>query len=332
MNPAGIDVGSKELVAALKLKGASQAIKTFENTADGIQALVRHLSKRGAVRVCLEATGTYPFDAAMALSEAQGVEVMVVNPKASKHFAAALMARNKNDRVDAEGLACFGERMEFVPWQKPSPGRWQLRCVARRVAALKAQKAQAKNQLHALRATAETPAFVLQDVEEFIQELEKRIAKLQGGAVDLIRRQDDLAALFGLLVSVKGIAEASAVQILGELGVLPADMTAKEWVAHAGLDPREFSSATRVHKKTRITQAGNRYIRLALYMPALSAKQHEKPVKAYYRHLIDDNGLKKMQAVCAVMRKLLHAIHAMFKTRQTFDGSTFYALADAAAA
>jgi len=169
-------------------------------------------------------------------------------------------------------------------------------------------------------------------LKEFIQELEKRLLKLQHGAEELIQQHDDLTTLFNLLVSVKGIAEASAVQLLGELAILPADMTAKEWVAHAGLDPREFSSGTSVNKKTRITKAGNRYIRLALYMPALSAKQHEKHVKAYYLHLIDDNGLKKMQAVCAVMRKLLHAIHAMFKTQKTFDGSKFYALVDTATA
>jgi transposase len=263
-----------------------------------------------------------------ALSEAKDVEVMVVNPKASKNFAAALMTRHKNDRVDAEVLACFCERMAFISWQKPSSSRLQLRGIARRIAALKAQKVQAKNQLHARQATAETHVFVLQDLEEFIQELEKRMIKLQHGAEELIQQHDDLTTLFNLFVSVKGIAEASAVQLLGELAILPADMTAKEWVAHAGLDPREFSSGTSVTKKTRITKAGNRYIRLALYMPALSAKQHEKHVKAYYLHLIDDNGLKKMQAVCAVMRKLLHAIHAMFKTQKTFDGSKFYALAD----
>jgi transposase len=71
MNHAGIDVGSKELVVALKLKGVSQAIKTFENTADGIQAMVRYLAKPGSVRVCLEATGTYHFDAAICFVRSQ---------------------------------------------------------------------------------------------------------------------------------------------------------------------------------------------------------------------------------------------------------------------
>jgi len=43
--------------------------------------------------------------------------------------------------------------------------------------------------------------------------------------------------------------------------------------------------------------------------------------------LIDDNGLKKVQAVCAaVMRKLLHAIHGMLRTNKEFDGARFYTL------
>jgi len=33
-----------------------------------------------------------------------------------------------------------------------------------------------------------------------------------------------------------------------------------------------------------------------------------------------------LQGVCAVMRKLLHAIHGMFANNQPFDNSRFYAL------
>jgi len=44
-----------------------------------------------------------------------------------------------------------------------------------------------------------------------------------------------------------------------------------------------------------------------LDMPALVAIQHESNVKAFYHKLIAA-GKKPMQAVVAVMRKLLHAI------------------------
>jgi len=59
-------------------------------------------------------------------------------------------------------------------------------------------------------------------------------------------------------------------------------------------------------------------------MPALSAKQHEPHIKAFFEHLVYDLGKKKIQAVCAVMRKLLHAIHGMFKTGKPFEGELFY--------
>jgi len=101
-------------------------------------------------------------------------------------------------------------------------------------------------------------------------------------------------------------------------------MTHKQWVKHAGLNPRHFTSGTSVNKKSRISKAGNRHLRKSLYMPALSATQHNPHVRGYYLHLIEDQGLKKMQALCAVMRKLLHAIHGMLHHKTKFDSQRFY--------
>ena len=54
-------------------------------------------------------------------------------------------------------------------------------------------------------------------------------------------------------------------------------------------------------------KSANRHLRAVLDMPALVAIQHESNVKAFYHKLIAA-GKKPMQAVVAVMRKLLHAI------------------------
>jgi len=66
-------------------------------------------------------------------------------------------------------------------------------------------------------------------------------------------------------------------------------------------------------------------------MPALSASRHDPNVRDYYRYLIETRGLKKTQAVCAVMRKLLQAIHAMLKNRTPFDSCRFHSPSDAVA-
>ena len=161
---------------------------------------------------------------------------------------------------------------------------------------------------------------------ELIDILIKQIETLRASAIELIQQHPTLTEAFRLITSIKGIAEASGIQILAELMILPQDMNARQWVAFAGLDPRVFESGSSVSKKPRISKAGNKFIRQALYMPALVATRFDPHIKGYYAHMIDDNGLKKMQAICAVMRKLLHAIHGMLNAKKEFDGTRFYTL------
>jgi transposase len=325
MNGVGIDVSSKELVVVVSVKGNARQAKSFENTPAGHKSIIRLLSKlKGEVSVCLEATGVYHFDLAVALSRAEAIEVMVINPKAAHNFAKVLMKRSKTDAVDAEILAVYCEKMTFEVWKKPSDEYITLRAIARRISALTKQKAQTKNQLHALVSTEETPKLVIEKTREMIEFLEQQIKVHRDAGLELIQQYGELKKAFQLMISIKGIATASAIQLLAELMVLPQDMTARQWVAFAGLDPRHYESGTSVAKKPRISKAGNKYIRQALYMPALVASNHEPHIRGYYTHMIEDNGLKPMQAMCAIMRKLLHAIHGMFKTNKSFDGERFY--------
>lgn len=329
MNFVGIDVSGKSFLMQLNTETKRGEAKTFDNTGDGHKAALKALKRlKGPVRVCLEATGSYHFDLAVALSDAPGVELMVVNPRAARRFGEALMKRAKTDPLDTEVLAEFAQRMPFERWRRPDDKRLKLRAFARRVATLNKQKGQAKSQLHALTTTAYTPTALLADARLSIRQLEQQIATLRRHARALIDSDAPLARAFALITSVKGIGEASAIQLLGELLVLAADMTPRQWVAFAGLDPRHVRSGESVEKITRISKAGNRYVRLGLYMPALAASRFEPQVRAYYHHLIENRGLKKMQAVCAVMRKLLHAIHGMLATDSVFDGTRFYAGAD----
>ena len=189
MNIAGIDVSYKDVVIVVSVNGKARKAKTFENTASGHKTIIKSLSKlKGDVRVCIEATGIYHFDLAVALSRAEGIEVMVLNPKASHNFAKVLMKRSKTDAVDAEILAIYCERMPFKPWQRPAEENITLRAISRRIAALNKLKAQTKNQLHALSATNETPVVVIEHTQELIDLLEKQILALRDSALELIQR------------------------------------------------------------------------------------------------------------------------------------------------
>jgi transposase len=321
---AGIDVGAEELILVIRKKGTPYKPQKFANTPSGRARLADKLRRLPGIIVCLEATGVYHFDLSIALHDA-GVALMVVNPKASHNFAKALMKNSKTDCVDAETLAQYAERMDFVAWIRPSSEKIAIRSFARRINALTKQKTAAKNHLHALTASQETPKAVLGDVELAISQLEERIERLANEALIFIKEQPELERVFQLLTSIKGVAQTSAIALMGELLLLPPNLSHREWVKFAGLDPRVFDSGKSIHKKARISKAGNRHIRMALYMPALSAKQHDPHVKAYFQHLLD-NGKRPLQAVCAVMRKLLHAIHGMLKYDKPFDNTRFYAI------
>ncbi len=320
MNVAGIDVSSKTITLAISRDGQIGKAREFKNTPQGHATLINRLRKATVSRVCLEATGQYHLDLALALEDA-GLPLMVINPKAAKRFAEAMQTRTK---TDVAVLAEFAQRMPFEPWQRPDDLALAIRACARRIAALNKLRTQTKNQLHAAQLTATTPDFLITDRQHSIAHREAQIEHLRRHVLDLIATDEERQQTLERLTSVSGIADASAIQLLGELLVLPDDMSAKQWVAMAGLDPRQHPSGSSVNKKPRISKAGNRYLRMALYMPALSAARHDPYVRAYYHHLIENRGLKKLQALCAIMRKLLHAIHAMRKNRTPFDSSRFY--------
>lgn len=319
---AGIDVGAEELVLVLRKDGVAEAALSFRNTAADRRRLVSKLAKYPSVTVCLEATGTYSMELSIALFDA-ALRLMVVNPQAAHNFAKVLGKHSKTDWVDADTLAQFAERMPFTPWQRPTDAQLALRAFARRIRTLTDDRAAAKNQRHASGFNQHAPKAVLKDLQQGICQLDKRITALTHEAVAFIKDNQPLADAYHLLITIKGIADTSAIAILGEILLLPVGLRAPQWVKFAGLDPKHFRSGTSVEKKTRISKAGNRHLRAALYMPALSAKTHDPNIKAYAEHLAK-RGKTPMQVVCAVMRKLLHAIHGMLQSHSPFNGSRFY--------
>ena len=322
----GIEVSAKELLVKVRRQDEGVRERSFPNTPEGHQGILRCLRRAGrVVRVCMESTGLYGLDLALVLSGQEGIELRVANPRAVRHFAYALMRRSKNDPIDAGVLEEFAARMPFQAWVRPSPAALALHALARRLRELVEMQTAEKNRLHAAGLSQAIPAAVRRDLARSLRAQARAIQRLTRQARQIIAQEAHLQEQYDLLDSVPGIGETSAVQLLGELCVLPPDLAARQWVAHTGLDPRDFRSGSSVHKKPRISKAGNKYLRHALFMPALVAVRHDPHLRAFYEHL-RAAGKLKMQALVAVMRKLLHALHAMFRTHQRYDGSKLFQL------
>ena len=323
----GVDVSAEKLDVAVRGADGRLLRARFENNAKGHRALLQYLIKRSkSIRVVMEATGIYGVDLAFALEARPQVELMVANPRAVANFGAAMLQRLKTDTADAEMLLEFAERMPFTAWRRPSDAAFELRSVARRISGLQELVRIEKNRCHAADHLDALPSIVRQSIRKTVALITKEIEQLRAAALAVIKRDARLARRLELLLTVKGIGQVSGVQILAELCLLPDDMTERQWVAHAGLDPRLSESGTSVHAVPRISKRGNKYLRAALYLPAVGAGRFEANVKAFSNSL-RQRGKKPLQVHVAIMRKLLHAIHAMFAKDEVFDGSRFFAAA-----
>jgi transposase len=164
-------------------------------------------------------------------------------------------------------------------------------------------------------AAPETLRSVLTAHMEF---LDKQITALEEQIEQQIDKHDELKRQRDLMMSIKGLGRRAASDLLGEIGDLRSFADSRQLVAYAGLNPREFRSGTSVHKHTRLSKQGNARVRALLYMPALTAIQHNPLVKALRDRLVA-RGKAKMAAVGAAMRKLLQLMYGVVKHDRPFD-------------
>lgn len=318
----GVDIGARSVVVAWRHSGRTAGTAEYLQTPEGHQALIKHLQQLQVVRVVLEATGVYYLDLAVALARA-GLPVAVINPRSFHHFAKLKLNNNKTDAVDAALLAEYGECMKPTLWQAPDNALMGLRDVGRQINRLTAGRTQAKNRLHALRSKSATLPLLIEDEMDGIERLDQRIDRLRQAAVELLGEQAQQSQHLINLQQAKGIGQASAIALLAELFVLPRELKSSQVSRYAGLDVRQCQSGTSINKPSRLSKGGNAYLRGALYMPALSAVRHDPNAKAFYEAL-QKRGKKKMQALCAVMRKYLTGIWACIKLGKPFDSSQLF--------
>lgn len=323
MTYIGIDIAAASFDMVVRKSGRSLKATNHKQSAQSHLSVAKQLVKLNPERIIIEATGIYYLDLAVALYKA-GLPVCVINPKSFHHFAALKLQSTKTDRIDAALLAEYGERISPKLWEAPNETFMELRAIGRHINRLTHQKTQAKNRLHALKATQTTASMLIDDEQEGIEYLEIRIKRLTRAAKELINKESELALHFTNIQCAKGISEASCISILGEVMVLPRELKAPQVVRHAGMDVRLTQSGTSIDKPGRLSKTGNSYLRSALFMPALNAANNDQYARAFKDTLMEKPKKKKIQAICAIMRKYLMGIWACIKTGQPFDASLLF--------
>jgi len=325
-NVVGIDVAQQELVVTVGSMDAdlnTQIIgsKVFKNTLTAFEKLVQWVNKMTknspVPRYVMEATGVYHESLAYWLDK-RGLEVSIVLPNKISSYARTLTVKTVTDKTASEAIMLFGLERKLDRWSRPDPTYKKLRQLCRERGQLIVERTGLKNQLHAENAEAEPNKQSIERTNKRINLLNKQEKEISQEISVLIKEKPELNNNITLICSIPGVSVLTAATVLAETNGFELIKSKRQITSYAGLDVKEKQSGTTVKGKPRISKKGNRYIRKAMYMPALAALRYNDRFKAVYARLVARHGIK-MKAGVAVQRKLLEMMFTIFKTQTPFD-------------
>jgi transposase len=306
----GIDVAKDKVDACIR--SLSQR-RTFPSTAEGRRQLISWLRKHKATKAVMEASGGYERDWAKALRE--GIEVRIVDPKRVRNFARSAGRLAKNDVIDAEMIAWFGETFGEAKGQAYDAAREKLVQIVRaRQALLDLQTSLQNRGEHA------APEVVQKMQARLLKKIAAELATLEVAIAATIKATAHFAELAEIIESVPGLGEGTAAGLIAAMPEL-GQVSNKVAAALLGVAPYDDDSGKR--RGERQIQGGRRKVRNLFYMACLgAATRHNPMLKAFYQRLVA-RGKEKKVALVACMRKLIVILNIMIARRQTWDPSRF---------
>jgi transposase len=215
----GIDIAKHTLEVAVR--PTSQRLSLAYDQA-GLQQFLRTLPSPETCVIVVEATGGYQRRVVAELLTA-GHLVAVVNPRQVRDFARGHNFLAKTDRIDAEVLALFAEKVELRLVSRHAGKQAELtRLVVRRRQRVELRTAEMN------RRAGITSRLVKKSLQHVIDVLTKEITRRDKQLVALVESEDDWQQKSGIVRSVQGVGpvvSATLVVELPELGKLNISRT-----------------------------------------------------------------------------------------------------------
>jgi len=326
----GIDVAQKELVVCLGRMADDwspeiYAHKAFANNTKGFIALENWVNKlvdpEITVRFVMEATGVYHELLAYYLS-GQGYTISIVLPNKISNYFRTLEVKTITDQTASQAITFFGLERKLEDWKRPDTVYKRLRQLVRERDQLVQERTMVKNQLHAEKSEAEPGNSSMIRMKKRVALLDKQEMEIKTEIQAIVKKDKSTSDAVQIISTIPGIGLLTAVTVLAETNGFELIRNKRQLTSYAGLDVVQKQSGTSVQGKPRISKRGNKYLRKAMYLPALSAMRCDERFKGIFAKVVAKNGIK-MKAGVAVQRKLLEMTYTIFKTNQPYDKDYF---------
>ena len=329
----GIDVAKDELVVCLgrmydDITSELTAHKTFVNRPKGFDLLLEWVlkltDKENGVRFVMEATGVYHECFAYFIRE-KGFEVSIILPNKISNYARTLALKTVTDKTASEAITLFGLERKLDCWEPPKGIYKKLQQLTRERSQLIDERTLNKNQLHAELSQARPNEKSIDRAKTRIDLLKLQEKEIKEEMAELIKTEDEVKTVLLQMCTIPGIGHLTAATILAETNGFDLIRNKRQLTSYAGLDVKEKQSGTSVKGKPKISKKGNRHLRKAMHLSALTAIRHDERFKAIFVRLVSKHGIK-MKAAVAVQRKLLEMTYTIYKTQKPYDKDYFKTL------
>ncbi len=294
---AGIDISKSDFHVSIF---GSDTVYVFEQNRQGFEEVVELLA--ADTLVVMEATGGYERHLVSALQQAD-IATAVVNPRQVRDFARSCGKLGKTDRVDAQVLALFAERMNPAPQKRLSPEKQALKALRARHWQLMKMHVQERNRLSV------ASSCVADTIKEHIVWLGRQLDVVKREIQDLIASDAEMRRTAKLLQTVPGVGPTIAATLVAELPEL-GHASPKRVASLAGLAP--FARDSGVFRGKRCIAGGRPVVRRALYMAVMVGLRFDYDIKRIYDRF-KQAGKPAKVAITACMRRLLTWLNAMLR-------------------
>ena len=278
----GIDVSKLTLECCIHKSGLQ---KEFANDRKGISKMLDWSFKKSGTEkenllFVLEHTGLYS-DMLVAQLDERGCTINVVSGLEIKRSLG--IVREKEDRAEAKRIALYGYRTreEMKPTKLPGSVLTRLKRLMSMRRKLVGQRAGHMATLKEQKRVLEEDALLFWVQEDIINLMNWRINDLEREMDKLIKGDDELREILGLLVGIKGIGTVTArFLIVNTVGFTSFDCWRK-FASYCGIAPFPHSSGTSIKGRTKVSRLANREGKSLLHQCALSAVKSSPEMKAY---------------------------------------------------
>lgn len=142
-----------------------------------------------------------------------------------------------------------------------------------------------KNQLHAENSGAYPNKNSLKRLNSRLKLLNKQESEIKEEIRQLVKEDQTAKEGVSLMTSIPGVGELTAAIVLAETNGFELIRNKRQLTSYSGLDVREKQSGISVKGKPRISKQGNRYLKKAVHLPALSAVKHCGQYRETYARL-----------------------------------------------